>query len=190
MEAFASMINKAVSLKILKGVKLPNGGFDISHLLYADDALMMGSWSLENVRTVTRLLRVFNVCSGLKINLLKSNLFGLGVSNAEVEGMSEVLGCKTGTVPFVYLGIKVGANMNKVSNWDSVIEVVKNRLSKWKASALSIGGRYTLIKSVLESLPTYCFSLFKAPAKVLRDIEGMIKRFLWGYVDGVDACVV
>ncbi|PWA74799.1 reverse transcriptase domain, Reverse transcriptase zinc-binding domain protein [Artemisia annua] len=179
MEAFAGMFRKATFLNLFKGVKLPNGGPSLSHLLYADDALVLGDWSLDNVKTVNRLFTVFNICSGLKINFSKSNLFGLGVVNKEVEAMAKVLGCKMGNTLFVYLGVKVGANMNRISNWDPVVQVVRNRLSKWKASVLSIGGRATLIKSVLESIPTYYFSLFKAPAKVIANLESMIKNFLW-----------
>ncbi|KAJ0683034.1 putative reverse transcriptase zinc-binding domain-containing protein [Helianthus annuus] len=43
-----------------------------------------------------------------------------------------------------------------------------------------MGGRVTLIRSVLESLPTYYFSLYKAPLKVISDLEKIIKKFLWG----------
>lgn len=185
MEAFDSMLCKAVQLGLVSGIKLPNDGPVLSHLLYADDALVMGEWSNSNIKAVARILRVFHLCSGLKINFHKSNLFGVGSVECELESMATELKCKIGSVPFIYLGIKVGANMNRISNWDPVVGVIKNRLSKWKASALSIGGRITLIKSVLETLPTYYFSLFKAPLKVFSNIEAIIKRFLWGGSDDV-----
>ncbi|KAJ0491418.1 putative reverse transcriptase zinc-binding domain-containing protein [Helianthus annuus] len=93
--------------------------------------------------------------------------------------MMEVLGCRRGAFPFVYLGIKVGANMSRVSNWNPVIEVIKNRLVSWKAKTLSMGGRLILIKSVLENLPIYYFSLYKAPKAVIDSIEAIMRRFLW-----------
>ncbi|PWA89029.1 RNA-directed DNA polymerase, eukaryota [Artemisia annua] len=94
--------------------------------------------------------------------------------------MANVIGCNVGSLPFKYLGISVGANMNKISNWKPVYDVFESRLSKWKAESLSIGGRVTLIKSVLESLPSYFFSLYKAPCKVIKDLESLSSRFLWG----------
>lgn len=121
----------------------------------------------------------------MKINLHKSVLYGIGVDDDEVVGLAEELGCKKGSLPFSYLGIKVGANMNRVSNWEPVVSKFKNRLSKWKANTLSIAGRLTLIKSVLDSLPTYYFSLFKAPKKVIGELEGLMRRFLWGGSDEV-----
>ena len=36
-----------------------------------------------------------------------------------------------------------------------------------------------LIKSVLENLPIYYFSLYKAPMAVIDSIEAIMRRFLW-----------
>ncbi|KAJ0736211.1 hypothetical protein HanPI659440_Chr11g0440991 [Helianthus annuus] len=98
----------------------------------------------------------------------------------ETEAMANEFGCKPDSLPFKYLGLKVGANMNRISNWQPVYEAFRNRLAKWKSHLLSIRGRVVLIKSVMESLPTYYFSLYKAPKKVISDLENMIKRFLLG----------
>ncbi|KAJ0578957.1 putative reverse transcriptase zinc-binding domain-containing protein [Helianthus annuus] len=122
----------------------------------------------------------FHICSGLKINIEKSNLYGVGVGSVDIEEMAKVVGCKPERPPFKYLGLMVGANMNRVSNWQPVMEIFFSRLAKWKAHLLSIGGRVVLIKSVLESLPSYYFSLYKAPKKVINDLEALIKKFLWG----------
>ncbi|KAJ0576604.1 hypothetical protein HanIR_Chr05g0226281 [Helianthus annuus] len=91
----------------------------------------------------------------------------------------EFLGCKRGGIPFVYLGIQVGAKMTRISNWDPVIEVIRARLVSWKAKTLSMGGQLVLIKSVLESLPVYYLSLYKAPKAVIDTIETIMRRFLW-----------
>ncbi|KAJ0436408.1 putative RNA-directed DNA polymerase [Helianthus annuus] len=180
MEALSCMINRACGLGILKGVSLPNGGPMVSHLFYADDAVIMGEWSRENVLNVVRILRCFHICSGLNINLGKSNLFGVGTQHVEVEEMAELVGCRADIFPFKFLGLSVGANMDRISSWRPVYDIFEKRLSLWKASTLSLGGRVTLIRSVLESLPTYFLSLYLAPVKVIRDLESIIRKFLWG----------
>ncbi|KAJ0856584.1 putative reverse transcriptase zinc-binding domain-containing protein [Helianthus annuus] len=108
----------------------------------------------------------------------------MGVSSEDLGEAAMSIGCNPGSFPFCYLGIKVGANMNRVVNWGPVYDIFKARLSSWKASLLSIGGRVVLIRSVLESLPNYYFSLFKAPSKVISDLEAIIRRFLWGGDEG------
>ncbi|KAJ0454927.1 putative RNA-directed DNA polymerase [Helianthus annuus] len=180
MEALSCMVNKACSLGIFKGVSLPNGGPIVSHLFYADDAILMGEWSIDNIQNLVRILKCFHVCSGLRINLSKSDLVGVGVQPVEVEEMADFIGCKVDTFPFKFLGLCVGSNMNRTMNWQPVVDVFEKRLSIWKASLLSIGGRVVLIRSVLESLPCYYFSLYRAPVKVIHDLEALIRKFLWG----------
>ncbi|KAF5773617.1 putative RNA-directed DNA polymerase [Helianthus annuus] len=180
MEALSCMIRKACNLEIIKGVCLPNDGPVVSHLFYADDAVILGEWCRSNITNVVRILRCFHLCSGLKINLLKSNLYGVGIRPNEVNDMAGVIGCSADAFPFKFLGLNVGANMNRVENWRPVFDSLEKRLTLWKASLLSIGGRVTLIRSVLESLPNYYFSLYRAPAKVVKDLEALIRKFLWG----------
>ena len=83
MEALSLTIKKAILLGDFKGVQLDNEGMDVSHLLYADDALILGEWTEGNVVNLARLLRCFHICSGLKININKSNLYGVGTSSEE-----------------------------------------------------------------------------------------------------------
>ncbi|KAM0036425.1 putative reverse transcriptase zinc-binding domain-containing protein [Helianthus debilis subsp. tardiflorus] len=94
--------------------------------------------------------------------------------------MARILRCRTGMFPFKYLGLQVGANMNLARNWRPVIDTFKSRLSVWKANTLSYGGRLTLVKSVLNALPSYYFSLFKAPVQVVKKLERLRRDFLWG----------
>ncbi|KAJ0469537.1 putative RNA-directed DNA polymerase [Helianthus annuus] len=143
MEALSCLIAKACSLGEFEGISLSNEGPMLSHMLYVDDALIMGGWSKANVLKTNRLLRVFYLCSGLRINIHKSLIFGLGVDGKVVGEMAAILGCKVGTLPFEYLGILVGANMNRISHWDSVLDTVRNRLQSWKSKLLSIGETYS-----------------------------------------------
>uniref|UniRef100_A0A251UDF3 Putative RNA-directed DNA polymerase, eukaryota, Reverse transcriptase zinc-binding domain protein n=1 Tax=Helianthus annuus TaxID=4232 RepID=A0A251UDF3_HELAN len=180
MEALSYMFDKEKSEGLLVGIQTPRNGPVVSHLFYADDAIIMGEWSRSNITNVVRILRVFHICSGLKINIAKSNLYGVGVSNGDLSDMANIIGCQAEEFPFRYLGLTVGANMNRVVNWKPVYDIFDTRLAKWKAGLLSMGGRITLIKSVLESLPNYFFSLYKAPVQVIKELEAKIRKFLWG----------
>ncbi|KAJ0511624.1 putative RNA-directed DNA polymerase [Helianthus annuus] len=183
IEALSGIMKKAISVGIFKGLQCTSQGPMLSHLMYADDVVFLGEWLGENAVNLKRLLRCFYLVSGLKVNLTKCSIYGVGVDEAGVQHMANLLGCKYGTFPFKHLGLIVGANMNLIRNWKPVVEVFKNRLSIWKAKNLSYGGRITLIKSVLNSLPTYFFSLYKAPSKVLEMLEKLRRVFFWGGSD-------
>nr|GFA39203.1 RNA-directed DNA polymerase, eukaryota [Tanacetum cinerariifolium] len=53
-------------------------------------------------------------------------------------------------------------------------------LSKWKEKPLSIGGRLTLLKSVLGATPLYSMSIFKVPRGTLKMMEAIRSRFFNG----------
>nr|GEZ77055.1 RNA-directed DNA polymerase, eukaryota, reverse transcriptase zinc-binding domain protein [Tanacetum cinerariifolium] len=85
--------------------------------------------------------------------------------------MANNTGCSPGVFPFNYLGLPIGANMNLSVNWKTLLDKFDSRLSKWKAKLLFIGGRLTLIKSVLGSLGIYYLSIFKVPDIILKTLE-------------------
>ena len=68
--------------------------------------------------------------------------------------------------------------MSCVHAWQEIVEKVKTRLSKWKMKTLSIGGRLTLLKSVLGSIPIFHMSIFKVPSRVLQILESIRGHFL------------
>ncbi|GKA14227.1 hypothetical protein Tco_0693873, partial [Tanacetum coccineum] len=120
----------------------------------------------------------------LKINLCKSKIMGVNVEGSYVNQAAVKLGCQVLTSPFIYLGTKVGGTMSRVQAWQEVVEKVKTRLSKWKMKTLSIGGRLTLLKSVLGSIPIFHMSLFRVPSRVLQILESIRGRFFNGYEIG------
>ncbi|XP_022041786.1 uncharacterized mitochondrial protein AtMg01250-like [Helianthus annuus] len=66
MEALSWMLKKAKAIGELKGINFTDDEADITHLFYADDALILGEWSRENLQSTARILRVFYLCSGVR----------------------------------------------------------------------------------------------------------------------------
>ncbi|GKE83669.1 hypothetical protein Tco_1557411 [Tanacetum coccineum] len=90
------------------------------------------------------------------------------------------IGCGVLKAPFAYLGSKVEGNMSRIKSWDEIVDKMVDHLSKWKMKTLSIGGRLTLLKAVLGSMPIYHMSIFKVPMKVLQRMESIRSRFFSG----------
>nr|GEV97898.1 RNA-directed DNA polymerase, eukaryota, reverse transcriptase zinc-binding domain protein [Tanacetum cinerariifolium] len=139
-------------------------------------------WSRDNIKSLVSILECFHRVSGLKINYHKSNLFGVGVPFDEVSRAALITGCNAMQTPFSYLGLPIDCNMANVKNWDAIVDKFSKRLSKWKSSMLSIGGKATLISSVLGSIGTYYFSLFPMPT-VSKKLESIRSHFFLGSDD-------
>ncbi|KAK1434595.1 hypothetical protein QVD17_00343 [Tagetes erecta] len=80
-------------------------------------------------------------------------LYGINASHQNHKLAAALISSKPGLLPFTYLGLAVGSNMNHIVNWVPIIDPIDKRLSKWKENNVSIGGHLTLLKSVLEALP-------------------------------------
>ncbi|GKA13730.1 RNA-directed DNA polymerase, eukaryota [Tanacetum coccineum] len=183
MESLHLSFSRAVEAGIFTGIEI-GSSLTISHLFYADDAVFIGEWSHNNLKGIMNILRCFSLLSGLSINVKKSQLLGIGISDSIVSEAAKSLGCSIMKTPFKYLGIPVGGNMSLIKAWDESIVKLKRRLSKWKLKTLSIGGRLTLLKSVLGSTPIYNMSLFKVPKSVLHSMESLRRNFFNGIQEG------
>ena len=182
MEALSCLINKAVRGGFLSGCKLRGrggNGIQVSHLLFADDTLVFCKDSQDQMAVLSWLLMWFEAISGLNINLEKSEILPVGsVENAEV--LASELGCKVGSLPSTYLGLPLGAPHKSVVVWDGVEERMRKRLALWKRQFISKGGRLTLIRSTLASMPIYLMSLMRIPRVVRLRLEKIQRDFLWG----------
>nr|GEV43443.1 RNA-directed DNA polymerase, eukaryota [Tanacetum cinerariifolium] len=126
----------------------------LSHLFYADDVVFMGKWSDSNIDTIVNVLDCFYQASGLHIYMSRRKLMGIFVDVNKKGHEALKIGCATLKTPFSYLGLKM--------------------------KTLSIGGRLTLLKSVLGSMPIYNMSIFKVPIKVLHCMESICCHFFNG----------
>ncbi|GJV16132.1 RNA-directed DNA polymerase, eukaryota, reverse transcriptase zinc-binding domain protein [Tanacetum coccineum] len=183
MESLHLSFQRVVDAGLFMGIKLSHS-VNLSHMFYADDAVFVGQWSDRNINTLIHVLDCFYRASGLRMNMRKSKIMGVHVEGGKVKHAASKLGCLILNTPFSYLGSKVGGSMSRVQAWKEVIDKVKSRLSKWKMKALSIGGRLTLLKSVLGSIPIFHMSIFRVPSSVLHTLESIRSHFFNGHEVG------
>ncbi|GJX07307.1 RNA-directed DNA polymerase, eukaryota, reverse transcriptase zinc-binding domain protein [Tanacetum coccineum] len=154
MESLHLSFQRIVNAGMFKGIVLDQS-LCLSHMFYADDAIFLGEWSDGNISTLIHVIQA-----------------------------AATLGCLVLKCLFYYLGTRVGGSMTRVQAWQEIVEKVKSRLSKWKSKTLSIGGRLTLLKSVLGSIPVFHMSIFKVPSKVLHILESIRSHFFNGHDPG------
>ncbi|WMV33005.1 hypothetical protein MTR67_026390 [Solanum verrucosum] len=97
----------------------------------------------------------------------------------EISTLANILGGKIGELPTTYLGMPLGAKCKSKNIWNSVVERCENKLVNWRSQYLSLGGRVTLINSVLDAMPTYMMSLFLIHGKIIKKLDAIRRNFLW-----------
>ena len=147
----------------------------ISHLLFAIDTILFCDASREQLLSIRPILSCFQAFTGLKVNVGRSEIVLIGeVSN--IHNLANILHCRVGSLPMTYLGMPLGTSY-KTTIWNPILEGMEKKLAGWKWLYLSKGGRVTLLKSTLSSLPTYFLSLFTIPKVVAMRLERIQRNF-------------
>ncbi|RVW59655.1 putative ribonuclease H protein [Vitis vinifera] len=178
-DVLSRMLLKAEERSLLEGFRVGRNRCRVSHLQFADDTILFASSSEEELQTLKSLLLVFGQVSGLKVNLDKSNLFGINLDQNHLFRLALLLDCKALDWTILYLGLPLGGNPTACGFWDPVIGRISRRLDRWQKAYLSLGGRITLLHSCLSHIPSYFLSLFKIPALMAAKVERMQRDFLW-----------
>ncbi|XP_058777072.1 uncharacterized protein LOC131651423 [Vicia villosa] len=122
--------------------------------------------------------------SGLRINFNKSRIYGVHVTQWLMEAASNLLSRDIDYLPFKNLGVSVGKSPRKLSLWKGLISNLKNKLSALKGRYLNMAGRVVLINVVLNAIPIYTLSFYKASSKVIQEIRHIQSNYLWQGRDG------
>jgi hypothetical protein len=124
MEALSRLLDRAVREGLCLGFtvgKSDETSLMVSHLLFADDTLIFCDADSDQISNLRHVFSFFEVCSGLKINLSKSEIVSVrDVPN--IEEIREILGCKLARLPMKYLDLPLGANFKDKTIWNSVLE--------------------------------------------------------------------
>ena len=181
MEVLSILLKKIGESNLINGFHVGavnSVGVRISHLLFADDIILFCDASKEQMMSIRLALSCFQAFMGLKVNVGKSEIVLVGEVNNQ-DALANILQCGVGSLLMKYLGMPLGTSFKTASLWNPILEKTEKKLSGWKRLYLSKGGRLTLLKSTLSSLPTYFLSLFTVPKAVAVRMESIQRNFLW-----------
>lgn len=65
--------------------------------------------------------------------------------------------------------------------YQHLLDIMKAKLTGWKATSLSMAGRFTLAKCVLDAIPFYTMQTSKIPVSLLDVIDRLVRNFVWGH---------
>ncbi|XP_028112807.1 uncharacterized protein LOC114310908 [Camellia sinensis] len=124
MEALCRLSGRVVRGGLLKGFvveSLSGASVGVSHLLYADDALIFYGAKVEQVGHLRCVLLCFEAVSGLRVSLRKSELIAVGKVD-KLPVLAAILGCRVSVLPVSYLGLSLEASVKAKGVWNGEVE--------------------------------------------------------------------
>ncbi|GJT71235.1 RNA-directed DNA polymerase, eukaryota, reverse transcriptase zinc-binding domain protein [Tanacetum coccineum] len=153
------------------------------NLCFADDLMIFCHGDPLSAGVIKDAIQEFSDVSGLFPNLNKSTLYFGCMVEAEKEQIRRIMQINEGSLPTKYLGVPLITKCLGVKDCQNLVDKIKGRTEDWKCKYLSYAGRLMLIATVLESMSMYWASVFKLPKTVIKEINGILKRFLWSNGD-------
>ncbi|EOY30506.1 Uncharacterized protein TCM_037692 [Theobroma cacao] len=180
MQCLSHGINEAVTQGLWKPIRFGRGGPALPHLFFVDDLILFAEALVPRMDVIKGVSNHFRKYSDEKVNVEKTSFyFSKNVGMDIIHAISECSGFSHSTNLGKYLGVPLLRGRKKYSLFKYLEEKICNRLSSWKASALSFAGRLTLVKSILLYIPSYAMQTVAIPEKTREKIEMHCRNFLW-----------
>nr|GEV88765.1 RNA-directed DNA polymerase, eukaryota, reverse transcriptase zinc-binding domain protein [Tanacetum cinerariifolium] len=134
------LLKDALHSNLFHGAKVGYSGFCISSFFYADDVVITSDWNHQDRENIVRVLQLFYLVSGLKININKSNVYRIGVPPEEVSIVVKEVMIRRGVTLEDVVPTFVS---RKIHGKDCrILDRVSNGEWSWDWNRHDLGGRY------------------------------------------------
>ncbi|XP_060960620.1 uncharacterized protein LOC133031197 [Cannabis sativa] len=164
VEGFSALIKSYEADKIIQGCRVANGAPSITHMLFADDSYLFCQATSDTAGSMNILLHTFELASGQRVNATKFSIFFS--LNTEIWSRSKSV-----------LLLECPKLLMALSIWGYLISLEGKK--RWDGKFFSRAGKEILLKTVIQSLPTYAMSVFLIPLGICQDIEKIMENFWW-----------
>jgi len=145
---------------------------------FADDTSLGILNTKHNLRETFKVLSEFSTCSGLKINVEKSEILLLGKTSRK-------------KVPKIYrnlikqelkiLGLKITKNNKETTNknYREAMEKMKETIEIWSKRKMSLAGKICIVKTMITSKLLYCMNNLASPTEEYwKEVEQILYNFV------------
>ena len=160
----------------IRGIIVNGLEFKISQ--YADDTCLF----LQNENSLQTALRIFDnfyKCSGLKVNMEKSEAIWIGASS---NFRHKPLGLKW-TRGAICLGVYISNNLKEMinKNYSERLNKVENILKLWTLRKLTLKGKVLVTNTLIIPQLIYLISVIHMPRTYIDRFKKLITDFIWDY---------
>lgn len=130
VEVLSQMFDRAQLSGSFQGMCLARQCPLVSHLLFADDSLYFSRATMEDVTSLASIFYQYEQISGQKVNYDKSSIiFGKRIDPQLRQQIHHVLRIQKLGGPGKYLGLPKAFSRSNVSDFQGIVQSVKNQIT-------------------------------------------------------------
>jgi hypothetical protein len=180
-EGLSALLRRAEARGDIHGVKVCRGAPLLTHLLFTDDCFLFCRANNRETTKLKEILQTYEAASRQAVNFQKSEImFSRNTPDADREEIKNLFQVTATLGSGKYLGMPSMIGRNKKAMFGYLRDRIWRKIQQWSGKHLSKAGREVLIKSVAQSIPTYCMSTFLLPTTLGEELQRMINSFWWG----------
>ena len=163
----------------IKGIKCEKIEFKICQL--ADDTTIFVS-DYASLSNVISILQKFELCSGLRMNIDKTEVIPVGTNKNKSLKLPKPLNkIRINNGMFKTLGIWFSYDQNNAIklNYSEKLIKMQTILNMWKTRSLSWKGKVLITKTLVIPQLIYLFSVTFCPPNILKTVDQMLYDFVW-----------
>ena len=163
----------------IEGISINETEFKLS--MMADDTTLI----LKNIDSLDKAINIFEQfrkCSGLKLNLNKTEIIPIGKSKRiQINLPNHLSKIKIKHGPFKALGVWFASTQSEITslNLDDRIKNMETTINIWKGRCLSLKGKITIIKTIVVPQIQFLFSMISIEDITIKRIEKILYSFIW-----------
>ncbi|KAK6803130.1 hypothetical protein RDI58_000914 [Solanum bulbocastanum] len=181
-EVLSRSLNRLHQNPLYHGFYMERRGPQINHLSFADDIIIFTSGRKHSLKLIMQTLATYERVSGQLVNKAKSHfLLHPNAFRTTSDRIRKSTGFHQKQAPITYLGCPLFIGRPKLIYFSELINKIVNRVTGWQSRILSYGGKATLIKHVLQSLPIHILSAISPPSSTIKQIQDIMADFFWGW---------
>jgi hypothetical protein len=180
-EGLSSSLAHKEEVRGIEGVRVCRNAPSVSHLLFADDSLILMKADTTNATSLRQVLDDYCASSGQMVSESKCSIYFS--PNVDVQVKAEIcteLNIMTEAITDKYLGLPTMVGLDKSESFVYLLERIIQRLKGWKEKFLSMGGKEILLKAIIQSIPVFAMGVFKLPKSLCKEMNDAMSAFWWG----------
>lgn len=180
MEVFSLMLKQAEGNGLFQGLRISRRAPSISHLFFADDALLFFRVNPSACSHLLDVIDRFCTASGQMVNVQKSFVkFSSNTPEDYREFLSFALHMHAKNSLGSYLGLLVDLGHAKCHQFQPLVDKVAQKLSAFSSRRLSAAAKLVLFNTVVIDSLNHVLSVFKLPVTISDQIGRLLSRFWW-----------